>query len=178
MNLKSVSRSDILLAIIAAADERKFTRVYVQKVAFLVSEEFKGRLPENFYQFDKYHYGPFSRDVYLDAEMLNDMGCISIKNGADRRDDLYMIENDCYLDDIQLPAELITYIENTVDWVIDMSFPEMLRAIYLLFPEYRENSRFAYDEEQALAESFTRSMDQLREGKTYSTAELLAELRN
>ena len=177
MNLKSISRSDILLAIIAAAGERDFRRVYVQKVAFLVSEEFKGKLREDFYDFDKYHYGPFSRDVYLDAEMLNDSGCISIKYGADRRDDLYMIEEDCYLDDIQLPAGLKQYIEDTVDWVIDMSFAELVRAIYLLFPEYRENSRFDYQEEQALVDSFARGIRQLRDGKTYSTAQLLDELR-
>ncbi|MDE2945990.1 MAG: hypothetical protein OXT05_02735 [Chloroflexota bacterium] len=177
MNLKMMNRSDILLAIIAAAGERNFSRVYVQKVVFLVSEEYNGKLPEDFYEFDKYHYGPFSSEVYRDAEMLNDLGCISIKYGADRRDDLYMIEQDCYLDDIQLPADLKRYIADTVDWVIDMSFAELVRAIYLLFPEYRENSRFHYEEEQALAESFVRGMRQLRDGKTYSTAEVLAELR-
>ncbi|MDE2749691.1 MAG: hypothetical protein OXI34_12055 [Chloroflexota bacterium] len=177
MNLKMMNRSDILLAIIAAAGERNFSRVYVQKVVFLVSEEYKGKLPEDFYEFDKHHYGPFSSEVYRDAEMLNDLGCISIKYGADRRDDLYMIEQDCYLDDIQLPADLKRYIADTVDWVIDMSFAELVRAIYLLFPEYRENSRFHYEEEQALAESFVRGMRQLRDGKTYSTAEVLAELR-
>lgn len=177
MNLNSINRSDILLAIIAAAGQRDFRRVYVQKVAFLVSEEFAGKLPEDFYEFDKYHYGPFSNEVYRDAEMLNDLGCISIKYGTDRRDDLYMIEEDCNLDEIQLPVELKRYIADTVDWVIDMSFAELVRAIYLLFPEYRENSRFHYNEEQALVDSFARSIRQLRDGKTYSTTEVLAELR-
>ncbi len=177
MNLNSISRSDILLAIIAAAGVRGFSRAHMLKVVFLVSEEFKGRLAEDFYEFDKYHYGPFSREVYSDAEMLNDSGCISIKYGAERRDDQYKIEEDCCLDDIQLPTELKRYIEDTADWVIDMSFAELVRAIYFLFPEYRENSRFDYDEEQALADSFARGMRQLREGKTYSTAEVLAELR-
>jgi len=177
MNLKLMNRNDILLAIIAAAGERNFSRVYVQKVVFLVSEEYKGKLPEDFYEFDKYHYGPFSSEVYRDAEMLNDLGCISIKYGADRRDDLYMIEQDCYLDDIKLPADLKRYIADTVDWVIDMSFAELVRAIYLLFPEYRENSRFHYEEEQALAESFVRGLKQLREGTVYTAEEGLARLR-
>jgi len=177
MNLKLMNRNDILLAIIAAAGERNFSRVYVQKVVFLVSEEYKGKLPEDFYEFDKHHYGPFSSEVYRDAEMLNDLGCISIKYGADRRDDLYMIEQDCYLDDIKLPADLKRYIADTVDWVIDMSFAELVRAIYLLFPEYRENSRFRYEEEQALAESFVRGLKQLREGTVYTAEEGLARLR-
>ncbi len=176
MNLKSIRRSDILLSIIAAAGERGFSRVYVQKVAFLVADEFEGKLTEDYYQFDKYHYGPFSRDLYRDAEMLNDCGCIHIKYGAERQDDKYQIAADCRLDDIQLPADLKRYIEDTVDWVIDMSFAELIRAIYHLYPEYRENSRFDYDEGLAIAESFARAMRQLREGKTYSTEEVLAQL--
>ena len=178
MNMKSVSRSDILLAIIAAAGNRGFRRVYAQKVAFLVSEEFKGQLPDGFYEFGKYHYGPFSRTVYRDAEALDDLGCISIKYGEERRDDLYRVESDCELDDLRLPTELQQYIDETVDWVSDMSFAELLRAVYLLHPEYLENSRFAFDEEEALAESFERSLKQLRAGKTYSTEDILSELRS
>ncbi len=177
MSIKAISRSDILLAIIAAGSTRGLSRVFVQKVVFLVSEEFKGKLSADFYDFDKYHYGPFSRDVYLDAEMLNDSGCISIRTGEYRRDDLYKIEENCRLSDIKLPMELQQYIENTVDWVKDMSFAELVRAIYFLYPEYQENSRFDYDEEQAVIDSFVRSFKQLREGKTYSTAEVLVELR-
>lgn len=177
MNLKSISRSDILLTIVAAAGEREFSRVHAQKVAFLVSEEFKGELPDNFYEFDKYHYGPFSGDVYRDAEMLNDAGCLRIQYGVDRRSDVYKIEEDCRLDDIQLPPELKRYIEDTVDWVIEMPFAELARAIYLLYPEYRKNSRFQFSEEEALTESFARSMRQLREGKTVTAEEGLAELR-
>ena len=177
MELSSVNRSDILLAIVATAGAQGLTRVYVQKIAFLVSEEFKGKLSDDFYEFDKFHYGPFSREVYLDAEMLNDLGCISIKYGADRRDDKYTIEENCYVDDINLPVDLSEYIVETVDWVMDMSFDELVRAIYLLYPEYRANSRFHYEEEQALAESLVRGLKQMRDGKSFTTAQLLASLR-
>lgn len=177
MSLKSINRSDILLAIIAAAGGCGLSRVFAQKIAFLVSEEFKGKLSADFYDFDKYRYGPFSREVYLDAEMLNDSGCISIRAGEYRRDDLFKIADNCRLGDIKLPLELQQYIEDTVDWVKDMSFAELVRAIYFLYPEFQENSRFDYDEKQAVMESLARSFRQLREGKTYSTAEVLAELR-
>ena len=177
MNIRSISRCDILLAVIAAAGTRGLSRAHMLKVAFLVSEEFKGKLSEDFYEFDKYHYGPFSSDVYRDAEMLNDLGCISIRYGVERRDDHYRIEENCHVDDIQLPSVLRRYIDDTVEWVIDMSFAELVRAIYFLFPEYRENSRFEYDEAQAIAEGFARAFRDLRDGKTYTTAELLAELQ-
>ena len=38
-------------------------------------------------------------------------------------------------------------------------------AIYCLFPEYQENSCFAYDEEQAVIESFARGLKHSREGQ-------------
>ena len=61
---------------------------------------------------------------------------------------------------VELPDSLTRYIEESVDWIIDMDFPELVRAIYYLFPEYQENSRFAYDEEQAVIESFARGLKQ------------------
>ena len=71
MKKTQVSRSDILLAIIAAANGKELRRVQLQKVAFLVSEEFRGRLPEDFYTFDKEKFGPFCIDIYNDTEMLH-----------------------------------------------------------------------------------------------------------
>ena len=177
MDLKSVSRSDILLAIIAAAGERGLTRAFVHKVAFLVADDFEGLLCDDFYTFEKNHDGPISRAVYQDAELLNDAGCISIVCGAERWDDCYAIAADRKVSEIQLPADLQDYIDETVDWVIDMSFAELVRAIYMLYPEYQENSRFDYDESQARAESFVRGIKQMRAGKGIPAEEALADLR-
>lgn len=58
-----------------------------------------------------------------------------------------------------------------------MDFPELARAIYCLFPEYQENSRFAYDEEQAIIETFARGLKHSREGETHTTADVLAALQ-
>ena len=177
MDMSSVDRQDVLLAIIEAADARGLKRVHLQKAVFLVAEEFKGKLPGNFYAFTKYHFGPFSHDVYRDAEILNHSGCISIRYGEERRDDTFAIVADCGIPSVELPDSLTRYIEESVDWIIDMNFPELVRAIYYLFPEYQENSRFAYDEEQAVIESFARGLKQSREGKTHSTPDVLAALQ-
>ena len=178
MDLKRAERQDILLAIIEAAEGRDLKRVHLQKAVFVVAEEFKGRLPENFYKFSKYHFGPYSQKVYRDAEVLNDSGCISIKYGADRRDDVFSIVADCGIENIELPRKLRKFIKITVDWVLGMHFRELVQAIYYLYPEYQENSRFAYNEEDAIVESFARGLKQAREGKTYSTAEVLAQLQD
>ncbi len=171
------SRSKILLAIIAAAHGKALSRVQLQKVAFLVSEEFKGKLPADFYKFDKHNFGPFCIDIYNDTEMLHYWGWISVNPGAEPRLDTYSIAKPFNLDDIQFDEDIMQYIKDTVAWAVDMSFGEIVRAIYWLFPEYRENSIFTYSEEEAELESFARSIKQLRAGKTYSARERLEELK-
>ena len=177
MNFTAIDRQDVLLAIIEAADEQGLKRVHLQKAVFLVAEEFSGELPDDFYKFVGYHFGPYSQNVYQDAEMLNDSGCISIRYGKERRDDVFAVVNDCGIESIELPMRLERFIKESVDWISDMDFQELVRAIYYLYPEYQESSRFVYDEEQAIIESFARGLKQCREGKTHSTAEVIAELR-
>ena len=58
-----------------------------------------------------------------------------------------------------------------------MDFQELIRAIYYLFPEYQENSRFVYGEQQAVIESFARSVRLSREGQTHYTADVIARLQ-
>ena len=64
-----------------------------------------------------------------------------------------------------------------MDWVLSMDFRELVQAIYYLYPEYQENSRFVYDEERAVIESFARGLKQVRQGKTHSTADVIAQLQ-
>ena len=170
-------RQDVLLAIIEAAEVSGLKRVHLQKAVFLVAEEFKGELPDDFYTFTKYHFGPYSQTIYRDAEMLNDSGCINIKYGADRREDVFSIVTDCGIKTTELPDNLQRCIRESVDWILGMDFQELVRAIYFLYPEYQENSRFEYDEEQAVIESFARGLKQSREGKTHSTADVIAQLQ-
>lgn len=36
----------------------------------------------------------------------------------------------------------VAYLEKVVDWVSSMSFPQLVRAIYAKYPEYKANSVF------------------------------------
>lgn len=177
MNVQKLNRIDILLAIIAAAGAKGLSSVQLQKIVFLVSEECAGKLPKDFYNFDKYDYGPFCIDIYNDVEMLHDWGLLHIHSAAQRRDDAYSIAAPPSFERPPLDAAIIIGITDTVSWVLDMPFDELLRAVYLLYPEYLKNSRFKYSEEEAMAESFARSFKQIREGKVHDGWEALAELK-
>ena len=177
MNKIEVSNSDILLAIIAAADGKEVSRAHLQKVAFLVSEEFRDRLPEGFYKFDKYDYGPFCIDIYNDTVMLDYWGQIRARLGKERRDERYAAADGLSLDDLRLDADIKRYIKSTVAWAIDMSFGQLVRAIYRMYPEYLERSKFRFDEDKAIFESFERGLRQHQEGKTTLASDFLDELR-
>lgn len=176
MNATKVSRSDILLAIIAAANGKALSRVHLQKVAFLVSEEFKGRLPADFYTFDKHKYGPFCIDIYNDTDMLLYWECIQTQPSAERSSEQYVISEQFNFDGFQLNEDVKRFIKETVAWVADMKFSELVRAVYRLYPEFLEQSTFEFDEEQAVHESFERSLKQLRDGQTTLAEDFIDEL--
>jgi len=138
-----MKRADLLLKIIAAAHGEFVTPVQMQKVAFLVRMQFMEQLPEDYYSFQKYAYGPFCVDIYHDAEALQRIGLISISINQRGRWKQYAatvagIEES--LD--KIPVDIAQFIEETVDWARRLSFQELVRAIYQRYPTYRENSVF------------------------------------
>ncbi len=171
-DFQHVQASDVLFAIVASAGGQEIDLVQLQKIAFLVSEKFGEELV-NFYTFRKYHYGPFCHDIYNDLNLLHWSGFIQSKEGNQKT---YSIAHQLELENFSLPAALGQYIRETVTWVLDMSFNELLGAIYYLFPEYHENSAFRYSEEDAMVESFERALRQHRRGETYDARARLGEL--
>ncbi len=173
-----MNREAILLAIIAAADGDPLEPVHLQKVAFLVGQEFEGELPVEFYKFDKGKFGPYSSVIYQDAEMLEYWGKIEIRRQAQHAKRKYAILDRHVIEELGIPKRILTYIRETVAWASKQSFEELVRSIYYLFPAYRENSLFKYTQKEAWLESFDRAIDDYKEGRVYPAREWLEELRN
>ena len=173
----NVSRSDILLAIIAAANGKELSRVHLQKVAFLVSEEFEDTLPVDFYKFDKYDYGPFCIDIYNDTAMLDYWGQIQTKPSDKGTDERYSISKHVCFDGLPLDEDIKRYIKSTVEWVEDMTFGQLVRAVYKLYPEFLKRSKVDFNKEQAIHESFERSLKQLQDGQTTLASDFIDELQ-
>lgn len=138
-----MKRTDLLLKIIAAADGQPLTPAQLQKVAFYVGMKFATELPD-YYAFRKYDYGPFCVDVYRDAEKLEREGMVTISihpRGGWRQYAATLAGIRAELDDI--PDDISTYIVEKVRWARAISFPELVRAVYQEFPQFRENSVFS-----------------------------------
>src|SRR5947209_2707195 len=65
----AMNRKDWTLLAICSANGNGLSPVQLQKALFLLSREMPNAVG-NFYHFTAYHYGPFDRAVYDDAERL------------------------------------------------------------------------------------------------------------
>jgi hypothetical protein len=141
-----VFAEDWLLVAIAAGGAKGLTPVQLQKAMFLLGKEMPDVVGDNFYTFDKYNYGPFSRQVYRDADtFVSDALVVAKPHGSQPWSD-YLITPDGLrrAEEIKAraPKAAVRYVVNVVAWAQSLSFPQLVRAIYRKYPEYRENSVF------------------------------------
>ena len=138
-----MTRTDLLLKIIVSANGEPLTPAQLQKVSFLLGMKYKNCLPDDYYVFRKYDYGPFCADIYRDAEQLERDGKVSItinRRGGWREYAATVRGYKTELEDI--PKEMSVFIKDKVSWAKELTFQQLVRAVYKDFPEYRENSAF------------------------------------
>lgn len=138
-----MKRTDLLLKIITAAEGKPLTPAQLQKVAFLLGMQCSNYMPDDYYSFRKYDYGPFSAEIYRDAEQLEREGKITIfinSRGGWRE---YAATVRGFMTEIEdMPEEVSSFIVDKVKWARELSFQELVREVYKMYPEYRENSVF------------------------------------
>ena len=177
MSDKTASRERVLIAVVDAAGEEGLDRLQLQKAVFLVGEELKDRLPDDFYQFRPHLYGPFAQEVYVDIERLSDGPVVEVVAGNGRRGS-YRLGQRGIAGLSHLSEDLASGIGRIVAWVTRMSFDELVRAVYHLYPEQKDNSVFqGYSEERAQAESFQRAFSEIAAGGGRPALELVGELQ-
>ena len=140
-----MTRSEILLAGLAAGGENAtYTPVQVQKLFFLLDREAAGVLDGPHFDFQPYDYGPFDRDVYVELENLSREDLAVVHNtGRYRLHQLsqygYQRGNDI-LD--SLAGNARDYIVSVADWVLKLSFQQLVASIYNRYPEMKAKSVF------------------------------------
>lgn len=139
----AIQRKDILLSIIIAAKGEPISPVQLQKIAFLVGQQFKNELPKDYYTFVPYDYGPFCRQIYSDAVALENDGYVQIEPSPQHTRRQYRAtfsSRDASLSHI--PSGLMQYIEEAVEWALRLTFRELVSSIYRHYPDYGVNSIF------------------------------------
>jgi hypothetical protein len=139
---------DWTLLTLAMAKGRNLQPVQLQKALFLLSRELTPVElgTSDFYNFDAYDYGPFSANIYSDAETLESEGLVEISRPPAVRFRLFkatsqgIAESSRLID--SLPESARDYLGRVVPWVETHSFNEIVRYVYQKFPEMRANSVF------------------------------------
>lgn len=133
---------DWTLLALAAAEGKTLSPVQLQKSLFLLGQKFGEEL-DAFYDFEPYHYGPFSKDIYNDLIRLVYEGNAVITFGRWK-------EYSATPDGLEVAkrlresadADQVEYLHRVVNWARSLSFQTLVRSIYDKFPEYKSNSVF------------------------------------
>jgi uncharacterized protein YwgA len=142
-----MTRTDLLLVVLALAERRSFTPVQIQKAMFLASD----KVPDAFdsdsrYDFQPYDYGPFDRQVYSDVEGLALQGLAEINQEPGTRWRNYAATEHGITEGRRLATWLTRdqreMLERIVILVRSLSFNDLVSAIYRAYPHMRERSVF------------------------------------
>ena len=139
-------RTDWLLLALDAAGSKGLTPVQLQKTLFLLGKKMPDQVGTEFYDFKPYHYGPFDRAVYTDAEKLAATGRIEIEQREGENFNRYIITRDGEVDVSRLAYEAKDVFEYLKDkllpWIRSQTFQSLVSAIYAEYPEMRKHSVF------------------------------------
>lgn len=142
-----MSRNDLVLAILAVAAGRPYSPAQLQKTAFLITTNLGGLVTDGpSFNFQPYDYGPFDKDVYVEAQRLRDMGSVEItpspwgrwvtyaatQNGIERG--LAILS--------RMPESAQKYVRDVSAWALAQSFNSLVKSIYDAYPAMRANSIF------------------------------------
>lgn len=142
-----MKRKDWTLLAIAAADGHEVTPVQLQKVLFILGKEKADRVGPGFYKFKPYNYGPFSSDVYFDADTLDAEGLVDADAGSATRSwTTYRATPEGIAAARKLrasaPKDAVDYLGALVAWARKLSFQQLVSSVYDRYPEQRVNSIF------------------------------------
>jgi uncharacterized protein YwgA len=141
-----LDRSEWLLLALRSARRHRLTAVKLQKSLFVLGERRGEAVGDDYYQFRPYHYGPFSADIYHDADSLANKGLLQVdtSRGQSMREYVLTEEGERAADASarRAPKMAREYLEAVVAWAQPLRFDELVRAVYEAFPETRINSIF------------------------------------
>ncbi|MCX6640233.1 MAG: hypothetical protein NTW14_07085 [bacterium] len=139
-----MNRKDIILVAFSPAKGAWHSPVQVQKMIFLMTRNIPNLTDDAGFNFIPYNYGPFDPAVYrtledLAQENLVDMDCngkwynyrLTVE-GQEKAENLFAT----------LDEDVSTFLTALSQFVRNLSFTELVSAIYRAYPEMRENSVF------------------------------------
>lgn len=138
-----MNKTDWTHLAINLAGDKGLTPAQLQKVLFLVKENFSDQLTD-FYEFKPYNYGPFDKQVYVDAEVLASQGQVKLEKYPGRSWVIYRAnpESSPVTAENTEEKKIEKYLETVVKWSQSLTFEQLISSIYKKYPSYKVNSVF------------------------------------
>jgi len=140
-----MTRKDWTLLALHYAGGTPLPPVKLQKALFLLGEQF-GRKLGDYYTFVAHYYGPFDPNIYRDVESLVREGLAVAEAQPGRSWFQYYISphgvREARRVQRQLPKDAVQYLKKVIQWILPLTFEQIVRTIYRYFPEYGKNSVF------------------------------------
>jgi uncharacterized protein len=139
-----MNKEELVLAALAPGKGALHKPVQVQKLLFLIDREIANILGGPFFDFKPYDYGPFDKDVYAVLEALADQGYVDIVPENTWRSYKLTSMGQAFADVLlkRCPERAVDYIQRSSAFVRELSFTQLVGAIYKAYPEMRANSIF------------------------------------
>ncbi len=141
-----MERKDWTLLVISEAGSVGLSPVQLQKCLFLLGKNLSDEVGADFYSFVPYNYGPFDPAIYSDAQELIDKDLVTLARVSGKKWAYYVVTSSGVMTAqnaaSQLSPSVREYIKSVVSWVHQLSFVELITAIYRAYPEYQVNSVF------------------------------------
>lgn len=139
-----MTKDELILSTFSTKGNEIFSPVQIQKLLFLIDKKLHNELEGPYFDFKPYHYGPFDKGIYLRLDALHLLGKVDlIKNG---RLTCYKLTNKGLEEGKKLfenlSEESKKKIKALTNFVKNLSFSELVSAIYKTYPEMKSNSIF------------------------------------
>ncbi len=140
-----MEKCEIVLAAFAAGGENAgYSPVQVQKVLFLIDRKAAELVGGPHFDFVPYDYGPFDRGVYDVIDELAADGLAEKRDLGRYRE--YALTSDGYARGLAeldgLDERSRNYLRRLVKWVRDLTFEQLVSAVYKMYPDMQVNSIF------------------------------------
>jgi len=138
------TREEIILAGLAPAKGKALTPVQVQKLFFLIDKNISKLVGGPHFDFKPYNYGPFDKAVYDEFEEQRVAGNVELVPQRTWNDFRLTDQGQAQGERIlaELPPKARDYIERAVEFVMRLSFSQLVASIYKAYPDMRVNSVF------------------------------------
>lgn len=142
-----LTKNDFVLSVLSLKEGAEYKPVQVQKLFFLIDKKLEDQFNEPYFNFRPFDYGPFDKEVYQSLERLSKSGLVEIINTGNEGRRIYRLTSKGKEEGNRLSAQLSEETSKRIkilqDFVLSLSFSQLVSAIYHAFPEMAVNSVFS-----------------------------------